>query len=291
VHRKEEGNGDTSAEAIFGAGGDPALTSWLAPATAAAGGEGAAVGSRRTSSALAFRSVEEWQAEWDRVLALGRRPVAVSATRLAEEALMAASGGGGTSRSSIGASDEVASGEDSGGVLAGLRKDARDIELPPWQRGRYGSAIGRAVHGVMQSVDLATGAGLARLCASQAAAEGLLGKEDVIEALCRSGLESAVVAEASRSEHWREMYVGVPYGDGVLEGYIDLLYRSEDGLVVVDYKTDSWRTDANLDEKAKRYQLQLDAYRRAVVEITGEAVVVSNLLFLKVGSPARSVPV
>jgi hypothetical protein len=226
------------------------------------------------------------------VLALGRRPVAVSATRLAEEAFMATAGrGGGGPDASISTPDEVASGEDSGGVLAGIRKDARDIELPPWQKGRYGSAIGRAVHGVMQSVDLATGAGLAELCASQAAAEGVLGKEDVIEALCRSALESAVVDAASRSEHWREVYVGIPYGDGVLEGYIDLLYRSEHGLVVVDYKTDSWRTDTELDEKAKRYRVQLDAYRQAIAEISGEGGVVSKLLFLRTRAPAQEVAV
>ena len=43
----------------------------------------------------------------------------------------------------------------------GLAKDGRDLELPPWNKGRYGTAIGRAVHAVLQTVDLATGAGLA----------------------------------------------------------------------------------------------------------------------------------
>ena len=43
----------------------------------------------------------------------------------------------------------------------GLAKEPRDVDLPPWQKGRYGTAIGRAVHGVLQTVDLATGDGLA----------------------------------------------------------------------------------------------------------------------------------
>ena len=38
----------------------------------------------------------------------------------------------------------------------------------------------------------------------------------------------------------------------MLEGYIDLLYRDDDGLVVVDYKTDAWRTEAELDAKVVR---------------------------------------
>ena len=41
-------------------------------------------------------------------------------------------------------------------VLAdpGLHKRPRDLDLPPWQKGRYGSAVGRAVHGVLQTIDL-----------------------------------------------------------------------------------------------------------------------------------------
>ncbi|MDA8047134.1 MAG: PD-(D/E)XK nuclease family protein [Actinomycetota bacterium] len=152
------------------------------------------------------------------------------------------------------------------------------------------SAIGRAVHAVLQSVDLATGAGLGDLCAGQAAAEGVLGREDIIAALCRSALDSPLVAQAARSEHWREVYVGIPYGEGV-QGYIDLLYRCEHGLVIVDYKTDSWRDATDLDQKVAHYRVQLDAYRTAVREITGETRVDANLLFLTPGEPARTVPV
>lgn len=66
--------------------------------------------------------------------------------------------------------------------------------------------------------------------------------------------------------------VGVPYGDGVLECYIDLLYRDDDGLVVVDYKTAAWSTEAELDAKVERYSVQLQAYADAVREAVGEVV-------------------
>ena len=95
---------------------------------------------------------------------------------------------------------------------------------------------------MLQTVDLATGDGLSAASAAQAAAEGVLGKEDIIEALCRSALDSDIVRRAALRPHWREVYVGIPYGDGVLEGYIDLLYEDDGGLVIVDYKTDSWRS-------------------------------------------------
>ncbi|MEQ7127409.1 PD-(D/E)XK nuclease family protein [Actinopolymorpha sp. B11F2] len=76
-------------------------------------------------------------------------------------------------------------------------------------------------------------------------------------ALVRSALASDVVQGAAHRPPWKETYVGtvVPGTEAaglaaalgantgedevVLEGFIDLIYRSDDGLVVVDYKTDA----------------------------------------------------
>ena len=58
-------------------------------------------------------------------------------------------------------------------IEPGLAKRPVDLDLPAWRRGRYGTAIGRAVHGVLQVVDLATGDGLEALARAQAAAEGI----------------------------------------------------------------------------------------------------------------------
>ena len=44
-----------------------------------------------------------------------------------------------------------------------------------------------------------------------------------------------------RHPHWREVYACTPIGDRLLEGYVDLLYRGDDGLVVVDHKTSGQR--------------------------------------------------
>ena len=111
----------------------------------------------------------------------------------------------------------------------GLRKGARDLELPPWNKGRYGTAIGRAVHAVLQTVDLATGANLEHIAAAQAASEGVIGKEPEIAALARAAIESDVVRDAVAHGFRREMYVAAPVGDHLLEGYIDLTYRDEAG--------------------------------------------------------------
>jgi ATP-dependent exoDNAse (exonuclease V) beta subunit len=119
----------------------------------------------------------------------------------------------------------------------------------------------------------------------------VLGREAVIEALARSALASDVVARAAARPHWREVYVGVPYGEGVLEGYVDLLYRDDAGLVVVDYKTDAWGTEPELEAKVERYGVQLRAYADAVAEATGEPVVEALLLFCREGpAVVRQVP-
>ena len=70
----------------------------------------------------------------------------------------------------------------------GLAKGPRDLELPPWNKGRYGTALGRAVHAVLQTVDLATGTGLDDAAAAQAAAEGIIGREDDVAARARVAL-------------------------------------------------------------------------------------------------------
>ena len=125
----------------------------------------------------------------------------------------------------------------------GLAKDGVDLDLPPWQRGRYGTAIGRAVHAVLQDADLASGDDIDVLAEAQCAAEGIFGLEAHVAALSRSALEAPiVVAAATGAEHWRELFVVAEVGTTVLEGYIDLLVRTPDGLVIVDYKTDQWRT-------------------------------------------------
>jgi ATP-dependent helicase/nuclease subunit A len=266
VHRKEgSGSVPTAAQLLYDAGWDPTMVEEVAPASSGVEA-GVAASPATVVSGPALPSLEEWERERSAAMASAGRPVAVSATRLAEEAARAM---------------EVE-------ALAGIQKDPRDIDLPPWQKGRYGSAIGRAVHGVLQTVDLDTGAGLAEACAAQAAAEGVLGREGVIEAFCHSALVSDVVREAARFPHWREVYVGIPYRDGVLEGYIDLLYRSETGLVVVDYKTDSWRGEADLRAKVDRYRVQLEAYGLAVAEAAGEAVAGLVLLFLSPRDGARA---
>ncbi|WP_153504987.1 UvrD-helicase domain-containing protein [Cumulibacter manganitolerans] len=165
-------------------------------------------------------------------------------------------------------------------VIAGEHKGARDVELPPWRKGRYGDAIGRAVHGVLQIVDLATGEGLDDAVASQCLAEGVVDHADSVRALVQSALDSDVVRRAAARPHWRESYVGMVDDDGiVLEGFIDLIYREDDGtLVVVDYKTDRIPLAA-IPARQAYYAPQLRAYHEAL-EVGAHVASEGRLLFL-----------
>ncbi|PWD49387.1 DNA helicase UvrD [Serinibacter arcticus] len=161
----------------------------------------------------------------------------------------------------------------------GAAKGARDLQLPPWSKGRYGTAIGRAVHGVLQSVDLASGAGLDAALAAQVHAEAVTEHADVVEALVRSALASDLVRRAAEREHWAETFVATVEDGRVLEGFVDLTVRDADGgVTIVDYKTDAVPAGA-LGARTQYYAPQLRAYARALRD-AGADVRRAVLLFL-----------
>ncbi len=209
---------------------------------------------------------DKWQEQIEAALEGSSRPKVVAATALSDE------GGLDVEPEPEGARDPGPE------IRAGLDKRPRDLDLPPWQRGRYGSAVGRAVHGVLQAVDLASGAGLADLAAAQCEAEAVTERQEDVTRLVEAALLSATVREAARSAHWRELFVGTPIGDRLLEGYVDLLYRGPSGLVVVDYKTSSTSEPGELDRRLALYRNQGAAYALAVSEAVGEPV--SQVVFV-----------
>ncbi len=87
------------------------------------------------------------------------------------------------------------------------------------------------------------------------------------------------------------MYVGTVRDDGtVLEGYIDLIYREDDGsLAVVDYKTDAV-SDGAIPSRVAYYAPQMNAYGECLTAATG-ATVSTTLLFLHPETPGVAVPV
>ena len=167
-------------------------------------------------------------------------------------------------------------------------KDEQDDDEEPWRRGRAGTSIGRAVHAVLQTIDLATGAGLEATARAQATAEGVADREAEIRELAQSALDSACVREAvAGMRYWREVYIAAPVGETTIEGFIDLLYEGPNGLVVVDYKTDAVRTDAEIDAALGRYRLQGAAYALALSEALSRPVTRCVFVFVRRGRDAE----
>ena len=175
--------------------------------------------------------------------------------------------------------------------------DAGVPEREPWRRGRAGTSIGSAVHGVLQHADLADadGAAISALARWQASVEGLPDEAvAVVEAKARAAVGSDLVRRAVRSPRLhQELHVAVPAdvllgrashdpADGQLvEGFIDLCFEDGDGLVVVDYKTDDVPSQAALDAALDRYAPQGAVYALLLEAATGRPVTEVHFLFLR----------
>lgn len=69
---------------------------------------------------------------------------------------------------------------------------------------------------------------------------------------------------------WREQPFVLSSQEGYLvQGIIDVFFEEDDGLVVLDYKTDRIKSGAELRDK---YHVQLDYYGRALEQLTGKKV-------------------
>lgn len=154
------------------------------------------------------------------------------------------------------------------------------------QSGHAASAIGTAVHAVLEALDLSSdGAAATELARYACTTQGIEEAASDVASLARSALRAKVVREAAGLSHWKETFVAAPIGSVVLEGFIDLLVEGPDGLWVVDYKTDSLRA-GDAPAHALRYRLQAAAYALAVQEVLALPVTRAVLVFL---SPSRSV--
>ncbi|MBA3955308.1 MAG: UvrD-helicase domain-containing protein [Acidimicrobiia bacterium] len=159
----------------------------------------------------------------------------------------------------------------------------------PWRRGRAATAIGRAVHVTLELVDLETGEGLDDLASQHAHLEAVPEAAATIAALARSALAApSVKAAVASRRYWRELYVAAPVGEVAIEGYIDLLYETDAGLVIVDYKTDTIGPDAATADKVDRYARQLAGYAIALETATGLTVTAATLLFCTKNGPVES---
>ena len=153
-----------------------------------------------------------------------------------------------------------------------------------------GASRGTAYHRVMELLDFSrtyTEEGLEEEFA-QFLKQGKLSQEmaecvragDILQVL-DSSLGRRLKAAAKAGQLWKEQpfVLGIPareiYGEEqeeelvLVQGIIDAYFQEEDGLVVLDYKTD--RVSAP-EELTERYHAQLDYYARALEQLTQKKV-------------------
>jgi len=218
-----------------------------------------------------------WQAERTRLLATLRRRPVTTATAVAQRA----------------AQDEAAAGDRPARVRV-------DPGWPPspmveWDHADGPRQVGRAVHGVLADLDLATGCdasgrSLDEVAQARARAQGVADHASDLAAMVRRALSSPTVTHGASRRHWREVFVTVPVGPGgVLEGFVDLLVEDEDGLVVVDYKTDRLPGESDRHAAVTTYRLQVAAYAAALETATGTPVARCVLVFVGAEEPWEDV--
>ena len=170
-----------------------------------------------------------------------------------------------------------------------------DSAVAEWEHADVPRHVGRAVHAALADIDLATGCdtggrGADELSRVRAVAQGIEGHASEVATLVTRALTSPTVALAATRRHWREVYVAAPVGDnGVLEGFVDLLFEDDGTLVVVDYKTDRLRRGRALAAAVAAYRLQVAAYAVALESSTGLAVSRCVLVFVGAEEPVEHV--
>ncbi len=176
----------------------------------------------------------------------------------------------------------LAKGTATGGQPAGedlrfVPLDDETLPSPAPADAERGAEFGTALHRVMELSDLQESADVEAIADSVA----LLATRVTATALAaraRAALASELVRRAAEREHWLELPVVAPSDAVTVEGVIDLMYREDDGsLVIADFKTDS----EPQEETVAAYWRQLSTYADMIERITGQSVSRLALIFCR----------
>jgi ATP-dependent helicase/nuclease subunit A len=101
-------------------------------------------------------------------------------------------------------------------------------------------------------------------------------------------LTMPLIVRAARARRiFRELPLFFPEEGRLVEGVVDLVFEEDDGLVVVDYKTEGLAAGEEAT-RAERHAVQLRAYYRGVRDGLGRPVKERFVVFTALG---RAVPV
>jgi ATP-dependent helicase/nuclease subunit A len=155
-----------------------------------------------------------------------------------------------------------------------------------WPAARSGATLGSTVHRALEILDLAqaTGRAVDHAVTAACAELGIPRLAGEVRSRVQAALTAQIVQLAATRRHWKEVPVVAELGGRVVEGFIDLVVETDDGLVVVDYKTDSVPSATDIQAKAQHYAPQIRAYAQALALATGLRIAPPQLLFCQASS-------
>ncbi len=167
----------------------------------------------------------------------------------------------------------------------------RDEEPAPGASS-HGRELGTLVHAVMERIDF--GAPETARDVARAISRSTGFGEDLVDeaaALVRSALGEPIMRRAAvTSRSSREVPFCLSHAGTTIEGKIDLLFEEDDGIVVVDYKTDAVAL-GGANALAERYRDQAEAYALAVREVSGTPPKEIVVFFMRTGEAVVLRPV
>ncbi len=175
--------------------------------------------------------------------------------------------------------------------LEALSEDWKDesastpFDLRP--SGDEGIRFGRAFHSLMQTHSLLTPATDHEL-SSRLAKEGLDHRLADLRQAEAAALR-IIKPLCSKGRVIRETFLSAKFGEGLLEGYIDLLIEGPDGCTVVDYKTDKVQSAEDIETRFQHYRLQAGAYAAMLAE-SGKKVESVQFIFVMAGASSEEIP-
>jgi len=168
-------------------------------------------------------------------------------------------------------------------VIDDQPSDPTSAPVDPRRAGRDGSAIGQTVHRALDILvheDEPSPQRVHQVCGQMAEEEETLADLSLITAMANVALSSDTIARArSASRLWTEMYLAAPVEHEhvrVVDGLADLVFQDDDGIHIIDYKTDKSIGEHNLP----KYHTQLSSYAEMMRRATGEQRITASVLHL-----------
>lgn len=136
--------------------------------------------------------------------------------------------------------------------------------------GRRSAALGTAVHRVLELAEPGDpDEVIGRLATLACEENNIPDLADDVAGRVRGVLAGPVGEALATGTAWREVYLVVPDGQRLVEGYVDLLVDDGTALTVLDYKTDRVTGDEDRAARRSHYAPQVAEYARMVRAVTG----------------------